>query len=69
MQCPECGSPLVYDEHVNGMYSCPVKNGIIEWEDREFSGECYGHAVRCVDCGYELPGDALNEMLSKSLEK
>ena len=60
---------MVYDEHVNGMYSCPVENGIIDWEDRDFSGETYGHAIRCLNCGYELPRDALNEIVNRSMEK
>ena len=68
MNCPECGGELVYDEHVNGIYTCPLSKGVIDWKEREFSGECYGHAIRCSACGYELPKKEFERIIERSVE-
>ena len=69
MDCPECGSELVYQEHVDGTYSYPIMEEEIDWKNGELAGDCYGHAVLCTndDCGYELPAEELDYIFNCSL--
>ena len=53
MKCPKCKGRMVYEEHVDGAYIYPIKEGVVDWAAGSFEGECYGHAIRCIDCGFK----------------
>ena len=68
MKCPKCKGSMAYEEYVNGMYTYPVNGKTVDWATREFEGQCYGHAIRCDDCGFEQPSDMLQKILDRSMK-
>ncbi len=41
-------------EAVNGCFSYPVRDDLVDWNSREYAGDSWLH-VECIDCHKVLP--------------
>jgi hypothetical protein len=66
MNCPKSGNELSCTEEVSGTFLYPIKDGVIDWDDKEFYGDS-SQSIRC-ECGYTMPVQEFKEILSRSLK-
>lgn len=51
--CDECGGQVQVVEAVNGCFTYPVHDDLVDWNLREYVGDSWLH-VECVDCHKQL---------------